>query len=400
MTVPLTTVPALIGTVTPVRGPAPAAPLVVLGSSLGTTTSLWDGVVGPLAETYRVLRFDLPGHGASPAASHPFTLAGLADAVIALVDSVGGGSFHYAGISLGGAVGLELAVRHPDRLLSLGVICSGPKIGTPEGWRERAAQIRGSGTPSVVVSSAQRWFAPGFLERDTAAGSAALNELSAVNDESYALCCEALADYDATDAVGGIHTPVLCASGEFDVATPTDILVNLAASIPAARHELIRGAAHLPALERPAEVAALLLDLFGPLAASRTANQTYEDGMVVRREVLGDAHVDRATAAITPETAVFQDFITRYAWGEIWTRPGLDRRTRSFLTIAALMAGGHEGELAMHVRAALANGLTRAEISEAILHTAIYAGVPAANTAFAVARDTFAGLDADTPPTV
>nr|WP_255453623.1 4-carboxymuconolactone decarboxylase [Cryobacterium glaciale] len=140
--------------------------------------------------------------------------------------------------------------------------------------------------------------------------------------------------------------------------------------------------------------------MFGPLAASRTANQTYEDGMVVRREVLGDAHVDRATAAITPETAVFQDFITRYAWGEIWTRPGLDRRTRSFLTIAALMAGGHEGELAMHVRAALANGLTRAEISEAILHTAIYAGVPAANTAFAVARDTFAGLDADTPPTV
>ncbi|MDJ0350992.1 carboxymuconolactone decarboxylase family protein [Cryobacterium sp. PH29-G1] len=115
--------------------------------------------------------------------------------------------------------------------------------------------------------------------------------------------------------------------------------------------------------------------------------------MLVRRAVLGDAHVDAATAAITPETAVFQDFITRYAWGEIWTRPGLDRRTRSFLTIAALVTGGHEGELAMHVRAALTNGLTRAEISEAILHTAIYAGVPAANTAFAVARATFAGLD-------
>nr|WP_198416314.1 carboxymuconolactone decarboxylase family protein [Cryobacterium luteum] len=116
--------------------------------------------------------------------------------------------------------------------------------------------------------------------------------------------------------------------------------------------------------------------------------------MVVRRAVLGDTHVDAATAAITPETAVFQDFITRYAWGEIWTRPGLDRRTRSFLTIAALVTGGHEGELAMHVRAALTIGLTRAEISEAILHTAIYAGVPAANAAFAVARHTFAGLDA------
>lgn len=399
-TAPDTSVPTLIGTVTPVRTAAPAAPLVVLGSSLGTTTSLWDGVVGPLAEKHRVLRFDLPGHGASPVAAQPFTVAELADAVITLVDSVGGGSFHYAGISLGGAVGLELAVRHPDRLQSLGVICSGPKIGTPDGWRERAAQIRGSGTSSVVVSSAQRWFAPGFLERDPAVGSAALNELTAVDDESYARCCEALAEYDVTDVVGAILTPVLCVSGEFDVATPTDMLVNLAASITGARHELIHGAAHLPSLERPAEVAELLLQLFaapptggGVAGSSRTAASAYEEGMIVRRSVLGDAHVDRATAAITPETADFQDFITRYAWGEIWTRPGLDRRTRSFLTIAALVTGGHEGELAMHVRAALTNGLTRAEISEAILHTAIYAGVPAANAAFAVARATFAGLD-------
>ena len=108
-----------------------------------------------------------------------------------------------------------------------------------------------------------------------------------------------------------------------------------------------------------------------------------------------DAHVDAATAAITPETADFQSFITRYAWGEIWTRPGLDRRTRSFLTIASLVTGTHLHELAMHVRAALGNGLTRAEISEAILHTAIYAGVPAANSAMAVARDTFAAIDAE-----
>jgi 3-oxoadipate enol-lactonase/4-carboxymuconolactone decarboxylase len=117
--------------------------------------------------------------------------------------------------------------------------------------------------------------------------------------------------------------------------------------------------------------------------------------MHVRRAVLGDIHVDAANAAITPETADFADFITRYAWGEISTRPGLDRRTRSFLPIAALVTRGHEGELAMPVRAALTDGLTRAEICEAILHTAIYAGVPAANAAFAVARVTFAGLDAD-----
>ena len=110
-----------------------------------------------------------------------------------------------------------------------------------------------------------------------------------------------------------------------------------------------------------------------------------DDGMTVRREVLGDAHVDGAIAATTPFTADFQAFITRYAWGEVWTRPGLDRRARSMITLTALMAGGHWGEFAMHVRAARRNGLTREEIAEVLLHAAVYCGVPAANHAFAAA---------------
>lgn len=399
--------PTMLCTVEPVRSGAPGAQLVVLGPSLGTTTALWDGVVDQLAENYRVLRFDLPGHGFSPPATAPFSVADLASAVITLVDSVGGGAFHYAGISFGGTVGLELALSHPNRLLSLGVISAGSTIGTSEGWLERAAQIRASGTPSVVAGSAERWFAPGFLERDPAAGSAALEKLMEVDDESYALCCEALAAFDVTDAVADIRVSTVCVSGEFDVVTPTIGLRELATRIPGARQVTISGAAHLPALERPQELGALLLThLAGAAAAptaSRTSTETYSDGMAVRRAVLGEKHVNAANAAITPETADFQDFITRYAWGEVWTRPGLDRRIRSFLTIAALVTGGHEQELAMHVRAALTNGLTRVEISEAILHTAIYAGVPAANSAFAVARETFAALDkaaADHPPDI
>jgi len=112
----------------------------------------------------------------------------------------------------------------------------------------------------------------------------------------------------------------------------------------------------------------------------------WEAGNATRRAVLGDEHVDRAVATTTPFTADFQDFITRYAWGEIWTRPGLDRRARSCVTLAVLAALGHEHELAMHVRAALRIGLTEEEIKEVLLQTAIYAGVPAANRAFAVAR--------------
>ena len=115
-------------------------------------------------------------------------------------------------------------------------------------------------------------------------------------------------------------------------------------------------------------------------------SDAHEAGMKVRREVLGDEHVDRAVDGTTPFTEPFQDFITRYAWGDVWTREGLDRRTRSAITLALLAALGHENELALHVRAALRNGLTPEEISEVLLHTAVYAGVPAANSAFTVAK--------------
>jgi 4-carboxymuconolactone decarboxylase len=113
---------------------------------------------------------------------------------------------------------------------------------------------------------------------------------------------------------------------------------------------------------------------------------SHDEGMRVRREVLGDEHVDRAVAGTTEFTADFQDLITRYAWGEIWARPGLDRRTRSAITLTALVALNHHEELAMHVRAALRNGLTPDEIKEVLLHSAIYCGVPAANRAFAIAQ--------------
>ena len=118
--------------------------------------------------------------------------------------------------------------------------------------------------------------------------------------------------------------------------------------------------------------------------------ERHDEGMRIRREILGDEHVDDAVAGTTDDTAAFQDLITRYAWGEIWARPGLDRRTRSAITLMALVALNRERELAMHVRAALRTGLSREEIGEVLLHSAIYCGVPAANGAFAVFRDVMA----------
>jgi 4-carboxymuconolactone decarboxylase len=119
----------------------------------------------------------------------------------------------------------------------------------------------------------------------------------------------------------------------------------------------------------------------------------HERGMRIRREVLGDEHVDRAVEQTTEQTADFQDFITRYAWGEIWARPGLDRRTRSCITLTALVALNREPELEVHIRAALGNGLTRAEITEVLLQSAIYCGIPAANSAFATFQHVLSELD-------
>ncbi|WP_460789975.1 4-carboxymuconolactone decarboxylase [Microbacterium lacusdiani] len=126
-----------------------------------------------------------------------------------------------------------------------------------------------------------------------------------------------------------------------------------------------------------------------PMGQGLSDGERYDQGMTVRREVLSDAHVDRATANQTELSADFQDFITRVAWGDVWSRPGLDRRSRSIAVLSSLIAHGHHEELAMHLRAAIRNGLTVDEIREVILQSAVYSGVPAANTAFRIANEVF-----------
>ncbi|HWU45723.1 MAG TPA: alpha/beta fold hydrolase [Humibacter sp.] len=390
------TVPRLRGAMSPAPADAVASPLLVLLPSLGTTTHLWDGVVEQLCaagSSVRVLRVDLPGHGASPAARDPFTVAELAEAVLLLVDEVGGGAFHVAGDSLGGAIALELALVAPRRVLSLAMFCSGARIATAQSWSERAAQVRASGTASLVAGSAQRWFAAGYLAGNPdGPGGHALKALLDVDDESYALCSLALGGFDRRADLAEVRAPAIVAPGAHDVVCTSASMRELADGIHGARFVEFRDAAHLVPLEDPDGAAALLGELLE--ANGRQPSKPEPDaaavGMAVRRQVLGDAHVDRSNAAITAETADFQDFITRYAWGEVWARAQLTRAQRSIATLASLITGGHENELRMHVRAALRNGLSRAQIAEVILHTALYAGLPAANSALAIAREVFA----------
>ncbi|NEB16122.1 3-oxoadipate enol-lactonase [Streptomyces coelicoflavus] len=364
------------------EGPASAPPLL-LGPSLGTSYALWDAVAPELSAAHRVIRWDLPGHGGSPAdlIGPGATVADLAELVLALADSLGVERFAYAGVSLGGAVGLHLAVHRPERVSSLAVVCSSAHFDGAKPWQERATRVREEGLARLAESADARWFTPGFtvprLVRDH----------RDADPEAYAACCDALAAFDLRDRAGEISAPTLLIAGREDPATPPAHLRELADAVPGATLTEIPGASHLAPAERPEAVLTALRAHFDGDAGR---------GMAVRREVLGDAHVDRAQARQTPFTARFQDFISRYAWGEIWTDETLSRRERSMVTLTALVAHGHYEELAMHVRAARRNGLTADEIGAVLLQTAVYCGVPAANSAFATAQRVLAE-EADGP---
>lgn len=378
-----TTPPPYAGLHHRVEGPA-TAPVLVLGPSLGTSTALWDAVGPELSATHRVVRWDLPGHGGSPASliGPGVTVADLARLVLELADALGAHRFSYAGVSLGGAVGLHLAAHHPERVERLAVVCSSAHFGGSAPWEERAATVRREGLAALAASAHTRWFTPGFTV------PALVADHRGADPDAYAACCDALAAFDLRDRLAAITAPTLVLAGREDPATPPAHAREIADAIPGAALTEIPGASHLAPAERPEAVLAALRGHLTDGVAKR--------GMEVRRQVLGDAHVDRAQARQTDFTAPFQDFISRYAWGEIWTDPTLSRRERSMVTLTALVAHGHLDELALHVRAARRNGLTPEEIGAVLLQTAVYCGVPAANAAFAVAQRVLAE---EPPPT-
>jgi 3-oxoadipate enol-lactonase / 4-carboxymuconolactone decarboxylase len=375
----------------------PTRPLLVLGPSLGTSAvSLWGQCGELLAGDFHVLAWDLPGHGTAEPAGDAFSITELATGVLAMIEEVlvqrsePRGTFLYAGDSVGGAVGIQLMLDHPGRISAAAAICTGARIGTPEGWSERAELVRASGTPIMVQSSATRWFAPGFIDREHATASALLHALKDADRSSYAWVCDALSDFDVRDRLTEITTPVLAVAGGLDEAAPIIRLREIADRVQRGHLVVLDDVAHLPPAEAPAEVARLIA---GHARRSQTVGTVQDSGMAMRRSVLGDAHVDQATKNTTDFTRDFQDLITEYAWGSIWTRPGLDRRSRSLITLTALVARGHHDELAIHLRAARTNGLSNDEIKELLLQTAIYCGVPDANTAFRIAQDVLASLD-------
>lgn len=237
-------------------GPADA-PLVVVGPSLGTTLHMWDPQIAALSKRFRVLRYDLLGHGDSPVPDGPYTVDQLADEVLAIA---GPDPFHYVGLSLGGMIGMTIASRVPERVLRLAVLCTSAYLPPASGWFDRAATVRSSGTESIIDASLGRWFTPGFTDTERYAAM-----LASIPDEGYAGCCAAIATMDLRHALGKITAPTLVVAGTADPATPPQHGRAIADGVPDARLELV-DASHLASVERAADVTALLLEHLGGTA--------------------------------------------------------------------------------------------------------------------------------------
>lgn len=248
-------------------------PVLVVGPSLGTHVDrLWATATTAL-DGLHVVGWDLPGHGSSAPAGEPFGVDDLAEAVLAAVDrAVGdeapGPSYLYAGDSVGGAVGLQLLLDHPERFRAAAVLCSGARFGTPEAWAERAALVRAEGMAPMVASSPDRWFGRRVKAQPTDLSRGAVDDLAQVDAESYALVCDALGRFDVTARLGEIRTPLLAVAGADDVVTPPAQHQQLARSTADGRFAVLRDVGHLAPLEDPDRTAALLREHFSRAAAS------------------------------------------------------------------------------------------------------------------------------------
>lgn len=361
-----------------VDGP-PGAPAVLLIHSLGTNLHVWDAQAEALARGFRVVRFDLRGHGLTEVGSGAVTIEDFAADAVAVLDACGVAAAHVGGVSIGGMIAQAVAVRAPARVASLLLCDTALAIPPPEMWRTRAATVRAEGIAAIADATLARWVSPAYLASPTGRGLRSM--LLRTSQEGYAVAAEALAVADLTRTASELRVPALVIVGELDPSTPVATAEALRDAIPGAQLAVIPGAAHIPLVEHPEAVTAAIRAFLTPRDAELAAA-----GARVRSEVLGADHVARATAAITDLDRDFQAYLTRAAWGSVWARPHFDRRTRSIVTVALLAALGHDHELALHIRAMKHTGATHADLTELLLHVAVYAGVPAANTAFRIAK--------------
>lgn len=239
----------------------PAAPALLLGNSLGTTTAMWDAQAPALAERFRLIRYDHRGHGRSPVPEGPYEIADFAEDVVELLDRLGIERAHYCGLSIGGMTGIRLAARHPKRVGRLVVCCSSPYMPPASAWAERAAAVRGAGSVEAVADAVvERWLTPEFAAEHPDVRARLRAMLAASPPDGYMASCGAIERMDLRPLLADVEAPTLVIGAEFDLAAPPQSHAWLIADgIPGARYELVP-AAHVAAVEQPELVTKLIID--------------------------------------------------------------------------------------------------------------------------------------------
>ncbi|ANN70565.1 3-oxoadipate enol-lactonase [Bordetella bronchialis] len=357
-------------------------PALVLGNSLGTDFTLWDPILPRLMRHFRVIRFDMRGHGASDAPDGDYTMAQLAGDLAAVVQAAGLDGFHYCGVSLGGMVGMAYAQRPDHRLRKL--VLSNTAVRFPQGvWEGRIADVMRGGMASIADAALGRFFTPGFLALGDPRVERVRETLLSLEPHGYAGCCAAIRDMDIAGGLPAIGVPTLVLTGAQDASTPPVRGTEIAAAIPGATVSALPGA-HIPMIELPVQWGDAVLDFLLP-REDLAESARYALGLERRREILGRAYVDERLAARTEFNTAFQEMITQLAWGRIWTSSRIDDVTRRIVVIAMTAALGRWEEYELHVGAALRAGVEPRIIEESLFMVSVYAGVPAANTGFAIA---------------
>ncbi|MEO5582717.1 MAG: 3-oxoadipate enol-lactonase [Saprospiraceae bacterium] len=363
----------------------PNSPVLILSNSLGADLHMWEDLLPYLLPYFRVLQYDTRGLGLSEVTPDPYTIDLLGNDVIILMDQLNIREAYFCGLSLGGLIGQWLALHKPDRIKKIILSNTAAKIGDDARWNTRIETISSEGLNSIADEMMERWFTPAFRQLNSVRVNMIRQSFVISDPTGYCNCCIAIRDADFTNQISTIIIPTLIIAGDEDPVTTVDHAMYLKESI---NNSKLLGlpAKHLSATELPKVFAETLVDfLVGP--------STFDQGMHIRRTVLGDAHVDRALASINAFNGDFQDFISTYAWGEIWSRPGLTKYQRSLITVAMLIPLNRKAEFKLHIKAALNNGLTISEIKEIILHAAVYCGLPAANEAYHTAEEVFNELN-------
>jgi 3-oxoadipate enol-lactonase/4-carboxymuconolactone decarboxylase len=363
------------------------APVIVFSNSLGATARMWDGVVERLATRYRCLTYDTRAHGRSGSADVAVSIDDLAHDLAGLLDAVGVKRAHVVGLSLGGMTAQALALQDAARVQSITLIATAAYLPPADFWNARATLVRKEGTGPIADGLIPRWFTPPFREKEPGIVERTRRDVLEVEPMGYARCCEAIGGMDLRARIPAIAVPALAMAGAEDPVTPPAMLEEIRSLVPGAELVVLPRLAHLCSVERPDTVAAHIGLFVDGLESRPGANGAFASGLVNRRKVLGAEHVDRSLASAGDIGMPWQDFITRYAWNEIWGDAALPHKTRSLVTLAMMIALHREEEFKLHVRPALNNGVTVQELAALIRQAAVYGGVPAGNAAMRWARE-------------